>query len=139
MTLKLTDPAPKIWGENLPYWYRALARLGSIFLMLSGLYYWADILGVFGASGLERGDWQAAALRVVLSCSFLIASVGVWQLSFWGVVMWVLSVVVQATAFAMHDAFAMGQTLLGIAHLSALLALAGASSYIYLQARRAHE
>ena len=136
MTLRLTDPAPKIWGANLPFWFLALGRLASMFLMITGLVYWADLLGMFGESGLERGIWQEAAMRVILACSFLIASVGVWQLSFWGVVIWVLSAGVQGLAFVLLGDFARMQTTIGILHAIALLLLLSCSGWIYFRAKK---
>lgn len=124
MTLRLTDASPKYWGENLPYWLIVMARIGSIVLMLTGLFYWVDILGVFGESGLQRGVWLAPVGRVFLACSFLIASVGVWQLAFWGVVMWVLSAVPQALAIMLIDEFTFDSGLLTIVHTIGLIALA---------------
>ncbi|PLW76723.1 hypothetical protein [Cohaesibacter celericrescens] len=139
MTLKLTDNAPNIWGENLPYWYIVLARIGSLFLMLSGLYYWVGILGVLGESGLETEVWQEAALRVILASSFLIAAVGVWQLTFWGVVMWVLSVITQTGAIMAFENFASQQVLISAVHLLGLIALVGTSGWIYMNASKQEE
>nr|WP_321457472.1 hypothetical protein [uncultured Cohaesibacter sp.] len=139
MTLRLTDTTPKYWGENLPFWLILLARVGSIFLMLSGLIYWVDILGVFGASGLERGTWLAPAARVVLACSFLIASVGVWQPSFWGVVMWVISAVLQALAISFIDDFIPFVVLITVLHLVGLLGLAGCSGWLAYRSSKQKE
>ncbi|WP_319484676.1 hypothetical protein [uncultured Cohaesibacter sp.] len=136
MTLRLTDASPKYWGDNLPFWLIVLARLGSLFLMLTGLFYWADILGVFGESGLERGMWVAPAARVLLACSFLIASVGVWQLSFWGVVMWALSAITQTLSIAIIDDFSAYATAITIVHLLALIILAACCGWLVYRSTR---
>jgi len=134
MTLKLTDPAPKIWGEQLPFWFSAIARIASLFLMATGILYWVDMLGMLGESGLVRGPWQEAGARVLLACSFLIASVGVWQLTFWGVVMWVLSTTAQTASIVMIDKFMPYQAIISISHFAALVMLAAACGWIYFKA-----
>ncbi|SFN68248.1 hypothetical protein SAMN04488056_101676 [Cohaesibacter marisflavi] len=139
MTLRLTDVSPKYWGENLPYWLIVLARVGSIALMLSGLFYWVDILGVFGESGLQRGIWLAPVGRVILACSFLIASVGVWQLAFWGVVMWVLSAVTQALAILLVEDFTLYSGLITIAHTLGLIALSICCAWLVYRSSRQQE
>lgn len=139
MTLKLTDPSPQIWGENLPFWFRAAARFASLFLMTTGILYWADMLGIFGESGLLRGPWQESGSRVLLACTFLIASVGVWQLTFWGVVMWVLSSLMQTVAIGMIDAFIHFEPVVTISHFMALVLLAGCCGWIYFKATRQTE
>ena len=139
MTLNLTDRAPQIWGEHLPLWFQAAARIASLFLMATGIVYWADMLGLFGTSGLIRGPWQDAGARVVLSCAFLIASVGVWQLTFWGVVMWVLSTMTQTASILMVDDFSPFETLLSFCHFLALLMLAAVCGWVYFKAARKRE
>lgn len=136
MTLRLTDSTHNIWGENLPYWSVALARIASLFLMATGIFYWSDLLGVFGPSGLERGEWIVAGLRVVLACSFLISSLGVWLVAFWGVVMWALSVIAQSVAIGLFEEFIVQSGPLMLLHLLALVGLVIAFARIYLQARR---
>ena len=139
MTLRLTDVSPKYWGENLPYWLIVLARVGSIALMLSGLFYWVDILGVFGESGLQRGIWLAPVGRVILACSFLIASVGVWQLAFWGVVMWVLSAVTQALAILLVENFTLYSGFITIAHTIGLIALSICCGWLVYRSSKQQE
>ena len=136
MTLRLSDPSPHLWGENFPFWYLALARIASLFLMATGAYYWADLLGILGVSGLERGPWYEAGIRVSLSCSFLIASVGVWQLSFWGIVLWVLSSLAQSGALIWVEIFMPMQGLLSLLHILALILLLGTSGWLYVKASR---
>ncbi|SNY93082.1 hypothetical protein SAMN04515647_3355 [Cohaesibacter sp. ES.047] len=136
MTLKLTDHAPQIWGENLPFWFVVLARLASLFLMITGLLYWVGLIGAFGVSSLEANDWRIAAMHVLLACSFLIASVGVWQLTFWGVVMWGLSAIAQTTAIIWFEDFVFQPAAVSFLHLLALVALAVSCGVIYMKARR---
>nr|WP_321444856.1 hypothetical protein [uncultured Cohaesibacter sp.] len=139
MTLKLTDPAPRILGENLPFWLTVATRIASLFLMATGILYWVDILGIMGESGLVRGPWQEAGVRVLLACSFLIASVGVWQLTFWGVVMWVLSATAQTASILLMDDFMPHQAFISIIHFIALILLAVACGWIYFKAIRPNE
>ncbi|WP_319410330.1 hypothetical protein [uncultured Cohaesibacter sp.] len=139
MTLRLTDSSPKYWGDNVPFWMVVLARVGSLFLMCSGLFYWLDIFGMLGVSGLERGIWIAPAARVLLACSFLIASVGVWQLGFWGVVMWVLSAVTQTFAISFLDDFSRYEVLINIVHLVGLVALAVCCAWLVYQTSKKQE
>ena len=139
MTLKLTDPSPKIWGEHLPFWLTAVTRVASLFLMATGIFYWADMLGIFGQSGLERGPWQEAGARVLLACAFLIASVGVWQLTFWGIVMWVLSTLAQTASIMMVEEFVPFDAVLSVSHFIVLILLAGTCGWIYFKAARQNE
>ena len=139
MTLRLTETNPKYWGDNLPFWLIVLTRIGSLFLMVSGLFYWIDILGLLGESGLVRGVWIAPAGRVLLACSFLIASVGVWQLAFWGVVMWALSAVTQTLAIAMLDEFVFHQALVNIIHLLGLIAVAACCVWLVYRSSKQQE
>lgn len=136
MTLRLTDSSYHLWGENLPFWFVALARGASLFLMATGIFYWSDLLGVLGQSGLERGEWFVAGMRVVLACSFLIASLGIWLVAFWGVVMWTLSVIAQSLAVALLDAFVFFSGPLMLLHLLALVGLVIAAARIYFLARK---
>ena len=139
MTLKLTDHAPRIWGENLPFWFVALARVASLFLMITGLLYWSGLIGFWGESTLETHSWQVSSMHVLLACSFLIASIGVWQLTFWGVVMWVLSTICQTVAIIWFPTFTTTPSLISIPHLIALVALAVSCGVIYMKASRERE
>ncbi len=136
MTLRLTDRSHQIWGENLPYWFIAMARVASLFLMAGGLVYWVDMLGIFGQSGLERGPWQEVAIRVILACSFLIAALGVWLLSFWGVVMWVLSSLAQIAAISTIEDFIAYSLVVLTLHLIALVGLVVCFGVIYAKSRK---
>ena len=139
MTLKLIDPSSHFMGENLPFWFVSLARVAGIFLMMTGLIYWLELLGVSGQSGLERELWYQAGMVVVLACSFLIASVGVWQVTFWGVVMWVLSSIAQTVAITLWDNFVVFQTILLTLHMIALVGLAASGGWIYVHAAQGKE
>ncbi|WP_319531392.1 DUF6163 family protein [uncultured Cohaesibacter sp.] len=139
MTLKLTDHAPQIWGENLPLWFVVLARIASLFLMITGLLYWSGLIGFWGESTLETDLWQVASLHVLLACSFLIASIGVWQLTFWGVVMWVLSAICQTMAIIWFSSFTSMPAMITTPHLIALVALAVSCGVIYMKASRERE
>lgn len=136
MTLRLTDSSHNIWGENLPYWFVVLARVASLFLMATGIFYWMDLLGVFGPSGLERDEGVVASMRVVLACGFLIASLGIWLIAFWGVVMWALSVIGQVIAIGLFENFVLQSGGVMLLHLVAMIGLVIAFARIYLQARK---
>lgn len=134
MTLRLNDPAHHIWGKDIPYWFLVLARTTSLALMLFGVAFWADLLGVFGTSGLERGEWFYAALRVVIACSFLIACLGVWLLSFWGVVMWVLSSLTVIAAIGFLPDFVSTPFYILLINVLGLIGLSAVSGWLYFKA-----
>ncbi|MCT4656777.1 MAG: hypothetical protein N4A65_13285 [Cohaesibacter sp.] len=134
--LHLDTYSHHIWGDNLPLWFIALARFGSLVLMAAGLYYWVDILGLFGESGLQRGNWEQHSLRVILSCSFLIAALGVWFLSFWGVVVWVASAGIEIASIIRWDGFAIMPMPSILLQIVGLVALIGACGLVYRQAKQ---
>ncbi|MCV6575597.1 MAG: DUF6163 family protein [Cohaesibacter sp.] len=134
--LHLDSYSNHVWSDNLPFWFIALARLGSLCLMAAGLYYWADLLGVMGESGLIRGNWEQQSLRVILACSFLIAALGLWLLAFWGVVVWSVSAMIEIAAIIRWDGFALYPLASILLQIAGLLLLLLSCALVYHLARK---
>lgn len=134
--LNLDSYSKHIWSENLPFWFIALARFGSLCLMVAGLFYWADLLGARGESGLVRGNWEQQSLRVILACSFLIAALGLWLLAFWGVVVWVVTAIVEIAAIIRWEGFAIYPLPSILLQIAGLLILLLACLLVYHHARK---
>jgi len=83
------SPARMRWGMVLTWFMRLLA----ILWIMKGLGAWAVILGVWSPGGLFEArttGYQASVIYFALVD--LVAAVGLWMVSTWGGVMWLLAV-----------------------------------------------
>ena len=112
-------------------------RLMAIVSMLSGLSYWAQLTGIGGAD-LPRFDelpvhWQFpwVVLAVLLPC----ASMGLWMLTSWGVVLWAAASVIEIAVYGVwSDSYVARPTVVfghvvALAVLAAILILMGLQRY----------
>lgn len=76
-------------------------RFIAIVLLLMALQYWARLIGVFDGPEYRfdtmSEHWRVAAS--LLAVGLPIAALGLWTNSYWGIVLWVLAVIVE---FVMH-------------------------------------
>lgn len=70
-------------------------RLIAIAWFAKGIFWWMDILGFNGPAQFEDKRIAAKAVAIGFATLDLVAAVGLWLLSAWGGVMWLLSVTVE--------------------------------------------
>ena len=79
-------------------WRRVMTwvmRLIAIAWFAKGVMWWTDILGFNGAAQFEEKRIAAKAVAIGFATLDLVAAVGLWLLSAWGGVMWLLAVTVE--------------------------------------------
>ncbi|MAZ15710.1 MAG: hypothetical protein CL535_05185 [Ahrensia sp.] len=113
-------------------------RLMAIIAMISGLSYWSQLTGIGGAD-LPRFDelpvhWQVpwGVLAVLLPC----ASMGLWMLTSWGVVLWVAASILEIAVYGVWSDSYISRPTVVIGHIVALTVLAAILVVIGLQRYR---
>jgi len=78
------------WGLLLAWFMRALALLW----LMKGLSAWSVILGIWtpAVEGFEARETGYQAIIIYFAVVDLVAAVGLWLVSTWGGVMWLLAV-----------------------------------------------
>ncbi|MGL4324244.1 MAG: DUF6163 family protein [Beijerinckiaceae bacterium] len=79
-------------------WRRVMTwvmRLIAIAWFAKGVMWWTDILGFNGAAQFDEKRIAAKAVAIGFATLDLVAAVGLWLLSAWGGVMWLLAVTVE--------------------------------------------
>lgn len=92
------DTQTKPDASNHGRWQLAMAwlmRLIAVAWFAKGILWWADILGFNGPALFEEKRIAAKAVAIGFATLDLVAAVGLWLLSAWGGVMWLLSVTVE--------------------------------------------
>lgn len=103
MTIDLGAPdKTEALNRRLMTW---LLRLSALVLFAVGIGYWIRLVGIYEGP-LWRFDlmpfwWKVAAPS--LAVLYPVAGVGLWMLTSWGIVIWLLIAIVEAV---MHLAFA---------------------------------
>lgn len=106
-------------------------RLVAVLWLIKGIYNWAAIIGIFDAS---FGDLRLSRQGAIIAMAVLdlVAAVGMWLTSSWGVAVWLIVLAVEATLpFLMPD---LDWNLLVVVVPGVLAVL-----YIFLVWRAAHE
>jgi hypothetical protein len=113
-------------------------RLMAAISMISGLSYWAQLTGL-AAADLPRFDelpvhWQVpwVSLAVLLPC----ASMGLWMLTSWGIVLWVIASVLEIAVYGVWADSYISRPAVVFGHVIALLALAAILASLALQRYR---
>jgi hypothetical protein len=125
------SPGRMRWGMVLTWFMRLLA----ILWIMKGLSAWAVILGVWMPAGLFEArptGYQAAIIYFALVD--LIAAVGLWMVSTWGGVMWLLAVMSHLILAAFFPRIVSGGAAIPIAFLGLLITYLAVS---WLSAREA--
>ncbi len=113
-------------------------RLMAIIAMISGLSYWSQLTGI-GSADLPRFDelpvhWQVpwVVLAVLLPC----ASMGLWMLTSWGVVLWAAASVLEIAVYGVWSDSYISRPTVVFGHIVALTLLAAILIVIALQRYR---
>ena len=113
-------------------------RLMAVISMVSGLSYWAQLTGL-GAADLPRFDelpvhWQVpwVVLAVLLPC----ASMGLWMLTSWGIVLWAVASLLEIAVYGVWSASYISRPAVVFGHILALTVLAAILILIGLQRYR---
>lgn len=136
MTIELFKPDPEAsLNRALTAW---LCRIAGLALFGMGLFYWVRLIGIFDGP-LWRYDlmpvwWRFAA--PTLAVLYPIAGIGLWMVTSWGTVIWVLLTLVEAL---MHFGFPhlFGAELLAVGlNAGGLALLAMLRLVAFIEARR---
>ena len=113
-------------------------RLMSIIAMISGISYWSQLTGI-GNADLPRFDelpvhWQVpwVVLAVLLPC----ASMGLWMLTSWGVVLWAAASILEIAVYGVWSDSYLSRPMVVFGHIVALTVLAAILIVIGLQRYR---
>lgn len=100
-------------------------RIMAIFAMISGLSYWAQLVGLTNQA-IPPFDqlpmhWKVpyTALAVLLPC----ASMGLWMLTSWGIVLWAVAMLLEIAMYGYWADSYVARPNLVIAHAAALAVL----------------
>ncbi|MCI5077112.1 DUF6163 family protein [Oricola sp.] len=101
-------------------------RLMATVALFSGLSYWAQLTGL-GAADLPRFDelpvhWQVpwVVLAVLLPC----AAMGLWMLTSWGIVLWVIASFIEIGVYGVWSESYISRPAVVVGHAAALTLLA---------------
>ena len=101
-------------------------RLMAVVSMISGISYWAQLTGL-SAADLPRFDelpvhWQVpwVVLAVLLPC----ASMGLWMLTSWGIVLWVAASLLEIAVYGVWSDSYISRPSVVFGHVAALTVLA---------------
>ncbi len=101
----LAEPTNPHYSEGLRSRQQGLKRVLAVALIAVGLLQWATIVGLMPIDHVPfseaSGAWQWATIN--LAAAYLVAAVGLWLLTPWGLVIWVYAVgseVAMSTVFA---------------------------------------
>jgi hypothetical protein len=91
--LKLDDRRKRHgWRFTLVVFMRLLACVW----LFKGLLWWGDLIGIGGGVSFEKLRLGARAIAIGFAIIDLVAAVGLWMVSSWGGVIWLLSVTVES-------------------------------------------
>lgn len=118
MAMMDTQSQPDARNTERKRWRFAMAwlmRLIAIAWFAKGVMWWMDILGFNGPALFEEKRMAAKAVAIGFATLDLVAAVGLWLLSAWGGVMWLLSVTVELVlTFIAPNIFSVSGTRVGI-------------------------
>ncbi|MFZ2102568.1 MAG: DUF6163 family protein [Oricola sp.] len=100
-------------------------RLMAAIAMLSGLSYWGQLIGLFDQSS-PRFDQMAVAWQVpsvVLAVLLPCASMGLWMLTSWGIVLWTAACVIEIAIYGIWSDRYVAKPEIVIGHMGALAVL----------------
>ena len=125
----VAEPSSTDYSEGLRSRQQSLKRVLAVALIAVGLLQWAAIVGLMPIAHVpfsEAGSaWQWATVN--LAAAYLVAAVGLWLLTSWGLVIWVYAVgceVAMSTVFAGTFGFRVLPLLVQFALLGAYIASA---------------
>jgi Family of unknown function (DUF6163) len=100
-------------------------RMMAFFAMLSGITYWAQLVGIANET-LPRFDllpvhWQVPC--VVLAVLFPCASMGLWMLTSWGIVLWGAALMIEIAMYGVWSETYADKPYLVMSHVAALTLL----------------
>ncbi len=119
--------------------FALFARLMSLVALASGLVYWAQITGVYGAPEL-RFDLlspHARALFGTLAVLMPAAALGLWLVTRWGVVVWVMALCGEVAAYGIWAEHFPTRPWVAVLNTLALMALAGLAAAVLIGRYRA--
>nr|WP_274630671.1 DUF6163 family protein [Mesorhizobium shangrilense] len=124
-------------AETAFIWFQ---RVMAGYCLLFGVLYWIRLVGVYPGE-LWRFDlmplhWQVAA--VTLAVLFPFAAIGLWMLSSWGPVIWIICAAAEMIMYlGFPNIFGFKPTI-GISHLGVVTLYLVFRAVIYFQSRREH-
>jgi hypothetical protein len=112
-------------------------RVIAFYCLLFGLLYWIRLIGLYPGP-LWRFDlmpayWQVAT--VTLAVSFPFAAIGLWMLSSWGPVIWVICAVTEAIMYGWYPQLFGARELIVVWHVLVALIYLAFRGVIHYQRR----
>lgn len=125
-------------AETAFVWFQ---RLIAGYCLLFGILYWVRLIGVYDGP-LWRFDlmpvyWQVAA--VTLAVFFPFAAIGLWMLSSWGPVIWMICALTEAVMYFVFPDLYGHRLLIVTSHLVVALLYVGFRVLIHWQHKRADQ
>lgn len=119
--------------------FGAFARLMALVALASGLVYWAQLTGIHGDPAL-RFDLlspHARALFGTLAVLMPAAALGLWLVTRWGVVVWVMALCGEVAAYGIWADMFPARPWVAVLNTLALMALAGLAAAVLFGRYRA--
>jgi hypothetical protein len=139
-SLRLDRLARRSLAERAIVW---LQRLVAVLCLAAGILYWARIVGAPGLPGegapwrfdLMPLHWQVAS--VTLAMFFPFAALGLWMLTSWGPVIWLICAGTETAMFAGRPDLFGANRLTLLSHGATVVLYAALSIAVFAQKRRA--
>ena len=119
--------------------FALFARLMAMIALASGLVYWAQITGIYGPAEL-RFDLLSAHARALFGTLAVLmpaAALGLWLVTRWGVVVWVMALFGEVAAYGIWADLFPPRPWVAALNTLALMALAGLAAAVLIGRYRA--
>lgn len=126
---------PTLAEQTFAWFHRIIAA----YCLLFGSLYWVRLIGYYDGP-LWRFDlmpvhWQVAA--TILAAIYPFAGIGLWMLSSWGPVIWVICAMIEIVMYAGFPDLFGGKTTIVVSHTLVAVLYAAFRVVLYFQRRQA--
>lgn len=119
--------------------FGVFARLMALVALASGLVYWAQLTGIYGDPQLRFDllSHHGRALFATLAVLMPAAALGLWLVTRWGVVVWVMALCGEVAAYGIWADLFPARPWVAVLNTLALMALAGLAGAVLIARYRA--
>ncbi len=131
---EIKEQRPSLAQTSFVWFLRAMAAIA----MASGLTYWSQLIGI-GGETLQRYELMPVLWRVpsvVLAVLLPCASMGLWMLTSWGIVLWTIACLIEISIYGVWATHYDSRPEVVMGHVVALAILLGFIVVIALERHR---
>lgn len=103
------------------YWI--YLRFLAVICLGMGTCYWIRLVGIFPGElwRIDHMPWQWQVLTGIFCVLYPIASLGLWMLSPWGIVLWIVAAMTETLAFTFYHSYFGYMPLIALLHCLLIL------------------